>query len=256
VKNSKPASGAKRVPVQDQPVQQLTTAIAQTSLSSSGISSQRVPIERDLSTSTHSSLSRPMSSEGGSARRVKPVAVGTTANQISKKTLPEEDLASILERAKSAQWATRVECFQLLKTFLSSDRHSEVTANQFEKVMKSCQEHLGDPHYKVVLQDLEAMRCLILQFSTPSEAHLEKLLSNLFKKSSDPKEGIRQAVSSVLDSILDCFDIEILLPILFKVQEQSNIIIKTGCLDFILRIVPLSTKYFRNANRILYAHHY
>lgn len=187
------------------------------------------------------------------ARRV-PVPVKPAAMQQEpekpKRTLPEYDLNAVLDKAGSSVWSTRIQCFQELKVLFTSERANEIV-HHFEKVVNNCIQHLSDPHYKVVTQVLDSMRCLILSFPTYFEPFLERALPHLFRKTGDIKDTIKTVSMSVLSAIADSYDADaILLPLLLRVLDHAEAKLKIGALEFMLQLMQVSQRFFKNPTRM------
>lgn len=157
-------------------------------------------------------------------------------------------LSTAITKANSSLWSTRVEGFQDLKQILNSRSH-EVNSH-FEKLLTCIIQHTNDAHYRVIQLALESIKVIIVNYSSNVESsNLEKILSCLLNKSTDRKETVRQDAIAATDKFMEQFGNDAILTLL-KALEQSNIKIKSKCLEYLASAIPSSTSFFKNGNQM------
>lgn len=160
----------------------------------------------------------------------------------------KNDINTILMKENSNLWTVRMECFQELKSLLLNSTSAFINL-YFEKIITVSNNHLHDPHYKVIDAVLEVLKCL-LQLSTKLFYNsLEKILPNLLQKlHSNNKQNTRNLSTNLLKNIVENYEPDILLPIFLKMLEQPIIRVKIISLQYINQLIPNSEKYLKNIN--------
>jgi hypothetical protein len=92
---------------------------------------------------------------------------------------------------------------------------------------------------------------MVSMYQEELEDYLERLLQNLLKKFSDPKESIRNASLSLMNKIIDTYQPDLISHFLLKVLEQSNPKLKVTCLEHLTDLVARSTQFYRSQSCIL-----
>eukprot|EP00736_Rhodelphis_marinus_P010319 Rmarinus@m.9875 len=153
-----------------------------------------------------------------------------------------ENMATVLEKAESSVWTDRVECFQRLK--LMCEQSSPEIVHQFEKIVRLYETKLADPHHRVAQIVLDSLADMLACYRTNFEPYLEWIVPRIFPRVYDAKEATRQAASTCIDVLNDCYSAELLVPVLLRVLDDSNAKVRSGCLRYMAGLVLTAHEYF------------
>eukprot|EP01028_Stygiella_incarcerata_P001847 TRINITY_DN13447_c0_g1_i1.p1 TRINITY_DN13447_c0_g1~~TRINITY_DN13447_c0_g1_i1.p1 ORF type:complete len:1399 (-),score=355.11 TRINITY_DN13447_c0_g1_i1:199-4395(-) len=149
-------------------------------------------------------------------------------------------LEELITMSQSHSWSTRVECFRQL----GSIQHAAIRSH-FERVIQVFLDHLGDPHFRVVVEDLQCLSDFVRNHADMVEHHMLRLFPKIFLKLSDPKESVRMAAGSALESLASVLAPASVLPVLLHISAaHKNPKIRLACLEFTIHVIPQGQDYF------------
>jgi CLIP-associating protein 1/2 len=156
------------------------------------------------------------------------------------------NLEELITMSQSHSWSTRVECFRQL----GSVQHAAIRSH-FERVMQVFLDHLGDPHFRVVVEDLQCLSDFVRNHADMVEHHMLRLFPKIFLKLSDPKEGVRMAAGSALESLASVLAPSSVLPVLLHISAaHKNPKIRLACLEFTIHVIPQGQDYFTSPDNL------
>ncbi|KAK4751073.1 hypothetical protein SAY87_004555 [Trapa incisa] len=162
--------------------------------------------------------------------------------------------ASLVEKlneglSPSSDWSSRVSAFSYLQNVLQQGTKGvQEVVQYFDKVMKLFFRHLDDPHHKVAQAALSTLADIITSCHKPYENYMDRMLPHVFPRLIDPKEGVRQSCSRMLEILSKSYTVDSLVPALLRsLDEQRSPKAKLAVIEFAItsfqKYVPITEDY-------------
>ncbi|KAH9109573.1 hypothetical protein LEN26_010641 [Aphanomyces euteiches] len=176
----------------------------------------------------------------------KPLSLRVSDNLMGSQASGKEEVSiiSLLEKADDTIWSTRLEAMEQLVKLAVEGRISDTT-----RLVKIVHKRLGDTHYRIVQAALKLLEHLLV--AAPNllrqPANWKPILPKCFSKMVDPKEGVRNSASTVLDGYLILLEPNALATaVATSMLDGIPVKVKAVVFQFLLKLVPTANDFFSN----------
>lgn len=143
----------------------------------------------------------------------------------------------------SHQWSTRMEAMQSIMNKYTN--HNNTLPNScIEKLTKTMCERAGDQHYRVSIEVIKGIYCLLPQYQKEFGANLKIMLPALFNNLGNSRTSIKDNCNKVLNLCIKFYSPDTLCLICSNILRKKGDTLRLGSIEYLIKIIPLSNTYF------------